>query len=82
MPVTVTIRLIELEPSAGSYDGTKVELSSGAAGYVEVNQTYTEVTVADGISLSKDVEDRFIKRMIQYVLGIPNPTAYIKGKDQ
>lgn len=82
MPVTVTIRLIELEPSAGAYDGSRVELSSGAAGYVEVNQTYSEITVADGITLTTaDPTGDFKKRLLQYVFGEPNPTAYVVGKE-
>lgn len=82
MPVTVTTRLIELEPSAGSYDGSRVELSSGAAGYVEVNQTYSEITVTDGVTLTTaDPTSAFKKRMLQFIFGEPNPTAYVVGKE-
>jgi hypothetical protein len=81
MPVTVTIRLIELEPSAGAYDGSKIE-SSGSGGYVEVNQTYSEVTITDGITLTAvDPTGDYKKRLLQFIFGVPAPTAQILGKE-
>lgn len=80
MTVTVTIRLIELEHSAGAYDGNKVDANAG--GYVEVNQTYSEITIADGVTLTAaDPTSAFKKRMLQFIFGEPNPTAYVVGKE-
>jgi hypothetical protein len=81
MPVTVTIRLIELEPSAGTYDSSRVELS-GSGGYVEVNQTYSEVTITDGITLTAAAPTGdYKKRLLQFIFGVPAPTATILGKE-
>ena len=81
MTATITVRLIELEPSAGAYDGSKVDANAG--GYVEVNQTYSEITVTDTIRMDADDPiSGFKKRMLQYIFGTPNPTAYIVGKER
>ena len=83
MTATVTVRLIELEPSnPASYDGTRIELSGGG-GYVEVNQTYSEVTISETIDLSNtDPISNFVKRMLFYVFGDPSPATNILGKDR
>jgi hypothetical protein len=81
MPVTVTTRLIELEPSAGSYDGSRIELAAGG-GYVEVNQTYSEITIADGVTLTTaDPTSAFKKRLMYFIYGDPTPGAYVVGKE-
>ena len=83
MTATVTIQLVELETSyPTSYDGHQVDLSAGG-GYVEVNLTYTEVDISETTDISSDdPTSAFKKRMVQYVMGIPNPTGYLTGKDQ
>lgn len=78
MATVVTIRLVELEPSAGDYDGSKIDANAG--GYVETNQTYTTVSITNSIELDNSgFTKNFIKRILAYIFGIPRPTAEVEG---